>query len=94
MVGGAGCAGISEGLQAVSKIAAYKMSGHKYLGRNNGRGGRSLSKIVKALKGVASYDLLDAVARDDAFRRMALVQGNSSAVPKGVARDSSHFLQN
>ena len=48
---------------------AYKQSGHKYLGRNVGRGCRQLSKIYKALKGMATYALLDEVARDDARRR-------------------------
>jgi hypothetical protein len=45
------------------------MTGHKYLGRNIGRGCRQYSKIVKALKGMATFDLLDAVAREDARRR-------------------------
>lgn len=48
---------------------AYKQSGHKYLGRNVGRGCRQYSKIVKALKGMASFTLLDEVAREDARRR-------------------------
>ena len=48
---------------------AYKMSGHKYLGRNIGRGCRQYSKIVKALRGLATYALLDEVAREDARRR-------------------------
>jgi hypothetical protein len=48
---------------------AYRQSGHKYLGRNVGRGGRQYSKIVKALKGMATFQLLDAVAREDARRR-------------------------
>ena len=47
----------------------YKQSGHKYLGRNTGRGGREDSKLRKALKGVASFDLLDEVAREDAKKR-------------------------
>jgi hypothetical protein len=53
----------------MSKEAAYKATGHKYNGRNTGRGGRENSKIFKAMKGVASFDLLDAIARDDARRR-------------------------
>jgi hypothetical protein len=53
----------------MSKEAAYKATGHKYHGRNNGRGGRENSKIFKAMKGVASFDLLDSIARDDARRR-------------------------
>jgi len=48
---------------------AYKQSGHKYLGRNVGRGCRQYSKIVKALKGMATFGLLDEVAREDARRR-------------------------
>jgi hypothetical protein len=48
---------------------AYRMTGHKYQGRNVGRGCRQLSKIFKALKGMATYALLDEVARDDARRR-------------------------
>jgi hypothetical protein len=52
----------------MSKMAAYKQSGHKYLGRNTGRGGRENSKLYKALKGIASFDVLDAVARDDKRR--------------------------
>lgn len=48
---------------------AYKQTGHKYLGRNVGRGCRQYSKIVKALRGMASHALLEAVAREDARRR-------------------------
>lgn len=48
---------------------AYKQTGHKYHGRNVGRGCRESSKIEKALKGVASFDLLDKIAREDARRR-------------------------
>jgi hypothetical protein len=48
---------------------AYRQSGHKYLGRNVGRGGRQYSKIVKALKGMATHALIDAVLREDARRR-------------------------
>jgi asparagine synthase (glutamine-hydrolysing) len=44
---------------------AYRQSGHKYLGRNVGRGGRQYSKIVKALKGMATHALIDAVLRLD-----------------------------
>jgi hypothetical protein len=66
VVVGAGFEGISEG-GAVNE--AYKQSGHKYLGRNVGRGCRQYSKIVKALKGMATFGLLDEVAREDARRR-------------------------
>ena len=48
---------------------AYKQSGHKYLGRNVGRGCRQYSKIVKALRGMATHGLLEIVAREDARRR-------------------------
>ena len=48
---------------------AYRMSGHKYLGRNIGRGCRQYSKIVKAMRGLATFGLLDEVAREDARRR-------------------------
>ena len=48
---------------------AYKQSGHKYLGRNVGRGCRQYSKIVRAMRGMATYALLDEVAREDARRR-------------------------
>jgi hypothetical protein len=53
----------------MSKEAAYKSKGHKYYGDNYGRGGRKESKIKKALNGMATYDLLDAVAKEDAQRR-------------------------
>jgi hypothetical protein len=48
---------------------AYRATGHKYLGRNIGRGCRQYSKIVKALNGMASHALLEIVAREDAKRR-------------------------
>ena len=70
MVVGTGCEGIPEGGEMRE---AYRQSGHKYLGRNVGRGGRQYSKIVKALKGMATFQLLDAVAREDARRRRAQV---------------------
>ena len=66
MVVGAGLEGIPEGGEVRE---AYKQSGHKYLGRNVGRGCRQYSKIVKALKGMATFGLLDEVAREDARRR-------------------------
>ena len=49
---------------------AYKRSheGHDYFGRSEGRGGRQANKIRSALKGVASFDLLDQVASEDAKR--------------------------
>jgi hypothetical protein len=54
---------------------AYKQSGHKYLGRNVGRGGRQYSKIVKAMRGLATFGLLDEVAREDARRRRERERG-------------------
>jgi hypothetical protein len=48
---------------------AYKQSGHKYLGRNVGRGCRQYSKVVRALNGMATHALLEIVAREDARRR-------------------------
>ena len=68
MVIGAGREGIPEGGEVRE---AYKTAGpgHVYRGRNVGRGCRQLSKIYKALKGMATYALLDEVARDDARRR-------------------------
>ena len=50
---------------------AYKQSGHKYRGRNVGRGGRQQSKITKALRNIASFDLIDEVLREDRRRREA-----------------------
>ena len=48
---------------------AYKQTGHKYHGRNVGRGCRHASKVVRAVNGMASYDLLDEVEMEDARRR-------------------------
>jgi len=50
---------------------AYKQTGHKYRGRNVGRGGRQQSKITKALQNIASFDLIDDVLREDRRRREA-----------------------
>jgi hypothetical protein len=50
---------------------AYKQSGHKYRGRNVGRGSRQQSKITKALRNIASFDLIDEVLREDRRRREA-----------------------
>ena len=73
----------------MSKEAAYKSHGHKYHGDNFGRAGRKDSKIMRAMQGVASFDVLDAVARDDARRRneqrsngMTSSHGASHSVPK------------
>jgi len=54
--------------------ALYKNhhGGHHYHGRNIGRGCRRQSKMVKALKGVATTELLDEIAREDALRRRGL----------------------
>jgi len=59
----------------MSKEAAYKARGHKYYGDNYGRAGRKDSKIMKAMKGVASFEVLDAVAREDAKRRTQIQKG-------------------
>lgn len=59
----------------MSKEAAYKSKGHKYYGDNYGRAGRKDSKIMKAMKGVASFEILDAVAREDARRRSQMQKG-------------------
>ena len=56
------------------KEAAYKRTGHKYLGRSVGRGCRQYSKIVKALRGMATHAFMEAVAREDARRRRAREQ--------------------
>ena len=48
---------------------AYRQTGHKYQGRNVGRGCRQVSKVAQAVNGMATYDLLDEVAREDARRR-------------------------
>ena len=48
---------------------AYRQTGHKYLGRNVGRGGRQQSKVVRAIKRLASLTLMDLVAEEDARRR-------------------------
>ena len=56
--------------QAYAAIGAN----HVYRGKNVGRGGRQRSKVIKALRGVASYDLIDAVLREDARRRRAREQ--------------------
>jgi hypothetical protein len=59
----------------MSKEAAYKSRGHKYHGDNYGRAGRKDSKIMKAMKGVASFELLDSIAREDARRRSNTQKG-------------------
>lgn len=54
--------------------SAYKHGthrGHDYQGTWEGRASRKDSKINKALKGVASFDLLNEVAREDAEKRRA-----------------------
>ena len=73
---------------------SYLAGKHMYHGRNIGRGCRENAKLMAALKGVASFELLDAVASEDAARRCSVdVQGNSYRRYKGVERDSRHFLQ-
>ena len=53
----------------VSQAYAAIGANHVYRGKNVGRGGRQRSKVMKALRGIASYDLIDEVAREDARRR-------------------------
>jgi len=50
---------------------AYKTAGpgHVYRGKLHGRGCRQRSKVLRGLKGMATFQLLDAVAREDARRR-------------------------
>ena len=50
---------------------AYATTGanHVYRGKNVGRGGRQRSKVMRAMRGIASYDLIDDVLREDARRR-------------------------
>jgi len=51
--------------------AAYKTAGpgHEYCGRCDSRGHRQRSKVLKAIKGMATLALIDAVLREDARRR-------------------------
>ena len=51
--------------QAYAAIGAS----HVYRGKNVGRGGRQRSKVMKAVRGIASYELIDAVLRADERRR-------------------------
>jgi hypothetical protein len=55
---------------------AYKTAGpgHAYRGRCQSRGHRQRSKVLKALKGLASLGFIDAVLREDARRRRAREQ--------------------
>ena len=50
---------------------AYKTGGvgHIYRGESEGRGSRQRSKVLKALKNIASLALIDEVMREDALRR-------------------------
>jgi len=66
---------------------AYRKTGHKYLGRNMGRGGRQRSKVMKSVRGIASYELIDAVLREDARRRRAWAQ----VVGREKVGNLSHF---
>ena len=59
---------------------AYKQTGHKYRGRNVGRGCWQESKVVRAVNGLASYDLLDEVAREDARRREVVAINGENVV--------------
>jgi hypothetical protein len=55
---------------------AYKTAGpgHVYRGRCQSRGHRQRSKVLKALKGMATLGFIDAVLREDARRRRAREQ--------------------
>jgi hypothetical protein len=55
---------------------AYKTAGgnHAYRGRCQSRGHRQRSKVLKALKGMATLGFIDAVLREDARRRRAREQ--------------------
>jgi hypothetical protein len=55
----------AEMSQAYAAIGAN----HVYRGKNVGRGGRQRSKVMKAMRGIASYDLIDEVLRADDRRR-------------------------
>ena len=59
---------------------AYRQTGHKYRGRNVGRGGRQQSKITKALRNIASFDLIDDVLREDARRRREINAGGNAVM--------------
>jgi hypothetical protein len=53
----------------MSQAYAAMGANHVHRGRNVGRGARQRSKVMKALRGIASYDLIEAVMREDARRR-------------------------
>jgi hypothetical protein len=53
----------------VSQAYAAIGANHVYRGKNVGRGGRQRSKVMRAMRGIASYDLIDDVLREDARRR-------------------------
>jgi hypothetical protein len=53
----------------VSQAYAATGANHVYRGKNVGRGGRQRSKVMRAMRGIASYDLIDDVLREDARRR-------------------------
>jgi hypothetical protein len=62
----------------VSQAYAAIGANHVYRGKNVGRGGRQRSKVMKALRGIASYEVIEAVAREDARRRRAREQGQGA----------------
>jgi hypothetical protein len=64
----------------MSQAYAAMGANHVYRGKNVGRGGRQRSKVMKALRGIASYDLIDAVMREDARRRRAQERREVAAV--------------
>lgn len=63
---------------------AYRQTGHKYRGRNVGRGGRQQSKITKALRNIASFDLIDDVLREDARRRREAGDGGNVVMVRSL----------
>ena len=62
-------AGMAEEGAEMSQAYAAMGANHVYRGKNVGRGGRQRSKVMRALRGIASYDLIDEVAKEDARRR-------------------------
>jgi hypothetical protein len=58
---------------------AYRyFHGHQFHRRETARGQRQQSKVIKAVKRLASLDLLDAVAQEDARRRREREQGRGA----------------
>jgi hypothetical protein len=70
---------MAEGGAEMSQAYAAIGANHVYRGKNVGRGGRQRSKVMKALRGVASYDLIDEVLQADERRRSAREQRQGAA---------------